>query len=105
MSTQIWNPHAAPETPKTLELRNPVYEMFPVELTDLHREIQHHPALLQILHDQADKDVYIQIMEIASYCKILVTGTYSRDDMLNLCKMLTEKLMSMRVIIVIPPTI
>lgn len=91
--------------PPPLNLKNPAYEFFPEELTDLHKEIQHHPNLLQILHDQADKDVYIQILEIAAYCKILVAGTYTRDDMLNLCKMLTTKLMSMRTIIVIPPTV
>lgn len=91
--------------PPPLNLKSPVYELFPIELTDLHREIQYHPKLLQLLHDQADKDVYIQILEIAAYCKILVAGTYTRDDMLNLCKMLTAKLMSMRTIIVIPPTV
>lgn len=90
---------------KTLTLKNVAFDYFPQELIDLRLEITKHPDLLKILHEQEDKDVYIQILEIAAYCKILVMGEYTRDDMLNLCKMLTEKLMSMRVIIVIPPTI
>ena len=97
-----WNPHAEPEKPRTLNLKNPVYVMFPEELTILHREIQQHPKLLKLLHEQADKDVYIQILEIAAYCKILVAGEYTRDDMLKLCTMLTTKLMSMRTLIVVP---
>lgn len=101
-----WDPHKQPESNigKTLDLKNPAYEYFPEELIALRREIQEHPPLLVILADQADKDVYIQILEIAAYCKILVMGEYTRNDMLNLCKMLTEKLMSMRTIVVIPPT-
>lgn len=90
---------------QALNLKNPVFDFFPQELIDLRLEIQKHPPLLQILADQADKDVYIQIMEIATYCEILVAGEYTKDDMLNLCTMLTQKLMSMRTLIVIPPTI
>lgn len=104
-----WDPHKhlkqEPNIGKTLDLKNVAFDYFPQELIDLRIEIQRHPELLKILHEQEDKDVYIQIMEIATHCKILVTGEYTRDDMLNLCKMLTQKLMSMRSIIVLPPTI
>lgn len=108
MDTPIWDPHAPRKTEsnigKTLDLKNPSFDYFPQELIDLRIEVQKHPPLLKLLHEQEDKDVYIQILEIATYCKILVTGEYTRDDMLNLCKMLTEKLMGMRTIIVIPPS-
>lgn len=90
---------------KTLSLKNVAFDYFPQELIDLRIEISKHPPLLKLLHEQEDKDVYIQILEIAAYCKILVTGEYTREDMLNLCTMLTQKLMSMRTVIVIPPTI
>ncbi len=103
-----WDPHAVrkPESNigKTLTLNKVAFDYFPQELIDLRIEISKHPDLLKLLHEQEDKDVYIQILEIAAYCKILVMGEYTKDDMLNLCKMLTEKLMSMRTIIVIPPT-
>lgn len=109
MSENIWTPPSR-EVPQakygeSLDLKNPAYEYFPQDLIDLRLEIQKHPPLLALLANQADKDVYIQILEIAAYCKILVAGTYTQDDMLNLCKMLTEKLMSMRTIVVIPPTL
>ena len=101
-------PPRGPEQAKygeALNLKNPAYDYFPEELIALHREIQNHPPLLKLLAEQEDKDVYIQILEIAAYCKILVAGEYTRDDMLNLCEMLTKKLMSMRTIIVIPPSL
>jgi hypothetical protein len=102
-----WEPpaRATPQAKygESLNLKNPAYDYFPEELIALRREIQEHPPLLKILAEQEDKDVYIQILEIAAYCKILVSGEYTRDDMLNLCEMLTKKLVSMRTIIALPP--
>ena len=80
------------------------FEMFPQEVLDLHTEVRKHPDLMQKLHDQENKDVYIQILEIATHCGILVAGTYTREDMLSLCEMLTKKLYSARSIIVLPMT-
>ena len=77
-------------------------EIFPQEVLDLHTEVRKHPDLMQKLHDQENKDVYIQILEIATHCEIAVAGTYTHADMLKLCKMLTEKLYSMRSILVVP---
>lgn len=84
-------------TGKTLHL-----EFFPQEVLDLHAEVRKHPDLLKKLHDQDNKDVYIQILEIATHCEIAVTGTFTHQDMLNLCEMLTKKLYSMRSILVLP---
>ena len=80
------------------------FEIFPQEVLDLHTEVRKHPDLMQKLHDQENKDVYIQILEIATHCGILVAGTYTREDMLSLCEMLTKKLYSARSIIVLPMT-
>lgn len=77
-------------------------EIFPQQVLDLHTEVRKHPDLMRKLHDQPDKDVYIQILEIATHCQIVVAGEFTREDMLALCKMLTEKLYSMRSIIVLP---
>ena len=78
------------------------FELFPQEVLDLHTEVRKHPDLMQKLHDQENKDVYIQILEIATHCGILVAGTYTREDILSLCEMLTKKLYSSRSIIVLP---
>jgi hypothetical protein len=82
---------------KTLTL-----EIFPQQVLDLHTEVRKHPDLMRKLHDQPDKDVYIQILEIATHCEIAVAGTFTHADMLNLCEMLTKKLYSMRSILVLP---
>lgn len=77
------------------------HEMFPEELIQLRVEIDHHPDLLAILHAQADKDVYIQICEIAAYCEIVLDGTYTRDDIIKLCEICLKKLMSKRTLTVL----
>jgi hypothetical protein len=75
-------------------------EWFPPELIALREEIQHHPDLLVILHAQADKDVYIHICEIAAYCRILLNGEYTRDDIINLCDKLVMELKKLRVAVI-----
>jgi len=82
--------------------RNVKYEIFPQQVLDLHTEVRKHPDLMRKLHDQEDKDVYIQILEIATHCEIVVAGTFTHQDMLNLCETLTKTLYSMRSIIVLP---
>jgi len=77
-------------------------EMFPQEILDLHTEVRKHRDLMQKLHDQEDKDVYIQLLEIAAHLNILVEGTFTRDDILELCKLMTAKLYERRSIIILP---
>ena len=77
-------------------------ELFPQEILDLHQEVRKHPDLLQKLHDQDNKDVYIQLLEIATHLNIYVEGTFTRDDILALCTMLTKKLYERRSILVLP---
>jgi hypothetical protein len=98
----IWDPLAKQAVSPTLELKNPVYSYFPQELVDLQIEVHKHPALLQILHDQPEKDVFIQLMEIATYCKVVVHGDYTQDEILGLCRLLIQKLQQDRTIIVLP---
>lgn len=76
-------------------------EKFPDEIIDLHTEVRKHPTLMKLLHDQENKDVYIQLLEIASYCGIAVAGDYSREDILRLCKEMTTHLYVRRTGIVI----
>lgn len=73
-------------------------EMFPEELIALHQEIMHHPSLLVLLAGQADKDVYIQICEIAAYCDVIVHGDYTKEDILSLCDKLIMHLQKKRTI-------
>jgi hypothetical protein len=73
-------------------------EMFPEELIALREEIQKHPDLLVILHGQPDKDVYIQINEIAAWAGVVLDGTYTQDDIVKLCGVLVEQLQKRRTI-------
>lgn len=77
-------------------------QFFPQQMIDLHTEVRKHPALLQILHDQDNKDIYIQLMEVATYCEIVVIGTFTHQDILDLAEKCTAKLYSMRTSVIIP---
>lgn len=77
-------------------------EWFPPELQVLREEINYHPTLLQKLHEQDDKDVYISIAEIAAHVGVVLDGTYTRDDIINLCGLLVRKLQALRIAIIRP---
>ena len=77
-----------------------IYELFPEPLNQLRVEIENHPDLLVILHAQADKDIYIQLSEIAAYCGIVLEGNYTRDDIIGLCQVCLDKLIARRQIII-----
>lgn len=78
------------------------YEYFPESLTALRVEIDNHPTLLKILHEQEDKDIYIQISEIAAYCGIVLEGDYTRDDIIKLCEKLVWELKKKGSILILP---
>jgi len=77
-------------------------EFFPESLQALRVEIANHPDLLQILHNQSDKDVYMQISEISAYCGILLEGDYSKEDVIRLADKLVWKLKSKNSLLILP---
>lgn len=78
------------------------YEYFEQELIDLRKEIANHPDLMTILAVQTNTDIYVHIAEIAAYCQMVLDGTYSKEDVLKLCTIMTERLRNRRAIIVQP---
>jgi hypothetical protein len=78
------------------------HEYFEQELIDLRKEIANHPDLMTILAVQSDTDIYVHIAEIAAYCQMVLDGTYSKEDVLKLCTIMTERLRNRRAIIVQP---
>lgn len=78
------------------------YEFFPESLTALRVEIDNHPALLKILNDQEDKDVYIQLSEIAAYCGVILEGDYTREDVIKLADKLVWELKKKSSILILP---
>lgn len=76
-------------------------EYFPEPLLQLREEIEHHPDLKVILLAQQESDIYVQLAEIALYCGILLNATYSREDVLKLCEIMTAHLYKKRAITII----
>lgn len=79
-----------------------IYEIFPDELQDLNREVSFHPMLQERLREQVNKDIYIKILEVATYCDLAVAGDFTRDDILALCALCTRMLHQKRTSIIIP---
>jgi hypothetical protein len=79
------------------------YELFQDEIIALNREVAFHPALCTILENQPQKDVYIRLLEIATYANVLVVAeVHTLKDVLFLCEQLTKALYEKRTQIVIP---
>jgi len=75
------------------------HHYFEKELTDLQAEvIEHHPDVMVILATLTDKDIYMQLSAIAVHCGIILHGDYTKEDMLGLCKKMTEYLVKKRTI-------
>jgi hypothetical protein len=80
-----------------------VFEMFPPSIIELNKEVAQHPKLLQILRDQPNKDIYISLLEIATYCDVpVVAEIHTHADILQLCQELTKRLYSKRTQFIIP---
>lgn len=77
-------------------------EYFPAEIIALNREVGNHPDLMKILSEQPNKDVYIRLAEIATYCNILMIGDYSRERILQVCEECTKVLYQKRTSIIVP---
>lgn len=83
--------------------KNLKFEIFPEEILALNRETQFHPGLSKILREQPNKDVYILLLEIATYCQVpVVADIYTRQDILDLCSTLTKCLYEKRTQVIIP---
>lgn len=74
---------------------------FEQELLDLRDEIAgHHPDLALILVSQPDTDIYIHLCEIGAHLGMLLSGDYTKKDILELCTIMTRKLIDKRTIYV-----
>lgn len=80
------------------------FELFQPEIIALNQEVAHHPALRQILENQPQKDVYIRLLEIATYAGVaIVAEVYELKDVLFICEQLTKALYEKRTQIIIAP--
>ena len=42
-------------------------------------------------------DIYIQLCEISAFCGVVLDGTYTKEDIIKVCKLCTDVLRSRRV--------
>lgn len=72
------------------------FEFFDDRLIALNEEVAKHPDLGNILGNQPNRDIYILLAEISSFCGIVLDGDYTKQDILDLAEILTKKLYERR---------
>ena len=73
-----------------------VIEMFPEEWIALAREVENHPALIELLQKHLQKEFEVILAEICTYCEIVLDGIYDKDDISNICNVCTARLIKKR---------
>lgn len=73
-------------------------QMFPEHWINLNVEVGKHPVLGKILAEQGDRDAYVLLAEIAAFCGVVLDDTYTKQDIKELCELLTRKLQEARII-------
>ncbi len=66
--------------------------MFSADQIALHKEIPHHPTLVERLQNHPADEYEVRLAEIANYCNIVLHGDYTPDDLDKLCGVLADKL-------------
>ncbi len=71
-------------------------QLFPESLIRLNKEIQHHPKLQLLLANHPANEFEIRLAETATYCGVVLEGTYSGLDQEKLAEILERRLYNMR---------
>lgn len=72
------------------------YRFFPEEEQELQRELVHHPELIKRLQNHPQNEQEIIIAEIATYCEVVLEGTYTPEMLTRLCGILARRLKERR---------
>lgn len=73
----------------------------PPEMIAFQREVQAHPALLKLMEEAGAATFEDCVAHCCAYVGIAIHGVYTGDDLLNLFKILTEKLQDKRQVIIV----
>ena len=84
------------DDPRNHKVGKMVFVMFDEEIVELNIETAKHPALVERMQNQENKDPYVLLAEIAAYCGVILDDTYTHDDIKSLCVMLKEELYKRR---------
>lgn len=71
-------------------------EFFPESRIALSREVAEHPPLLELLQKHPQAEFEIILAEIATYCGVVLDGTYTQEDLDKLCDILFKRLRAKR---------
>lgn len=63
---------------------------------ELNKEIQNHPELCDILASQDDREFELLLVQVATYCDVVLDGDYMPQELDRLCGILTDKLRAKR---------
>lgn len=77
-------------------------EMFPESYVALNQELNNHPELCALLANHPPQEFEIRLAEIATYCGVLLDGTYTPDDLEKLADILWRKLREKSSLIILP---
>ncbi len=93
-------PHKIPETPGAGKY---ILEFFPEGYIALNKELAtgYHPTLEKLLAVHPSDEVDIRLAAIASYCSIILDGSYSIEERDKLCSVLAGRLEVLREVNVI----
>lgn len=71
---------------------------FPIEFQELQLELMngHHNTLISQMNELGLRDMSDGLVHMATYCEILVEGTYTYEDKMKLCRRVAEALKGKR---------
>lgn len=72
-------------------------ELFDDRRVRLAQEVENHPELIPLLSKHPYSEFELKILEIATYCEVIVEGTYTPEDLNKLADILTQKLIAKRI--------
>ena len=78
------------------------FQMFGEHKIALGREVHNHPEVIELLQKHQADDFELMLAEIAAYCEVILEGEYTEYDIEQICKILTQKLVTKRLGIIFP---
>lgn len=68
----------------------------------LDREIKHHPELVAHLNNHLAEEFELRLLEIATYCEVVLNGDYTQQDLDEVCDILHKRLVFKRTKLMFP---
>lgn len=75
---------------------------FPESYIALNQELNNHPELCALLAKHPPQEFEIRLAEIATYCEVVLDGTYTPDDLEKIAHILWKRLREKSTLIILP---